>query len=91
MNQNYAQNDLSANSVMPSSILNDNNIRPFFIALLTINAVFVVGTLTALFIYVARRRGGRGSHKRGDHSRLLQLPATEKEHEYYDPYPGPAK
>ena len=80
---------LSASSVMPpQSILNDKNIRPFMIALLTINAVFVVGTLTAVFIYIARKRGYTG-RKLPDH-RPLHFPTTEKdhdrEHEYYDPY-----
>jgi hypothetical protein len=86
--------NLSASSVMPpQSIMNDKNIRPFMIALLTINAVFVVGTLTALFIYIARKRGSSG-RRQPDH-RPLHLPTTDKdhdrEHEYYDPYTGPTQ
>jgi hypothetical protein len=80
--------NLNVNNFVPTSILNDKNVRPIFIALLTINAVFVVGVLTALFIYVARKRGSRTARK-ADHARLMEYPPADKDHEYYDPYTGP--
>jgi hypothetical protein len=84
-------NNLGVISGIPQSLANDKDLRPFLIALLVINGLFVVGTLTALFLYVARKRGGRHA-KRTDHSRLLQgTGGAEKEHEYYDPYTGPAQ
>jgi len=72
------------NANMSSS--NDQDLRPFLIALLTINGVFVVGTLTALFMYVARKRGGRNGRMTDPMAPQFAPLHDEKDTEYYDPY-----
>jgi oxalate decarboxylase/phosphoglucose isomerase-like protein (cupin superfamily) len=76
----------SGNDGATSSPLNDKNVKPFLIALLTINGVFVVGTLTALFLYVARRRGSKPGRMNDSMVPQFAPLRDEKDTEYYDPY-----
>jgi hypothetical protein len=76
-----SNSNLNANT--PSS---NEDLRPYLIALLTINGVFVVGTLTALFMYVARKRGGRQERMMDPMAPQFAPLRDEKDTEYYDPY-----
>jgi hypothetical protein len=84
INAAAASGDNNQNANTSSS--NDKDLRPFLIALLTINGVFVLGTLTALFMYVARKRGGRPERMTDPMAPQFAPLRDEKDTEYYDPY-----
>jgi len=78
----------SNSSTLPSS-LNEKSTKSLVIALLAVNGVFVLGTLTALFFYVSRKRSRepQGIH---DSSGSEFAPLHVEKAEYYSPYHHPS-
>jgi len=87
-----ANNNGGDNTPMSSDFWADKEtVKSIGIALIVINGVFVIGILTAVFIYLARKRGTRNT-------RGLHVPLPPPHHDegfsadkqgYYDPYTPP--
>jgi hypothetical protein len=81
---NFLNND---NNLVPS-VWSDKNVKTILIVLLVVNGLFVVGTLAALFFYIARIRTNNRSSPVREYSDAQFVP-LDKEKDYYDPYQLP--
>ena len=68
----------------PSSVWRDKQVKGFLVALLVINGLFAIGSLAALFLWVARTRGAKHGSLASRDPPVAHFAPLEKE--YYDPY-----